>query len=63
VGAFELYTGKDQKWRWRLKASNGKIVASGQGYTTKDSALDGIDAVKREAASSDVTEVDVAGPF
>lgn len=44
---------KDAKgeWRWRLKASNGRIIAdSGEGYTTERECLAAIDRVK---ASSD----------
>lgn len=29
----EIYKGKDKKWYWRLRSSNGRIVADGsQGY-------------------------------
>ncbi|HXI23290.1 MAG TPA: DUF1508 domain-containing protein [Pyrinomonadaceae bacterium] len=40
---------KDAKgeWRWRLKASNGRIIAdSGEGYTTESNCLADIDRVK-----------------
>lgn len=34
-------------WRWRLKAGNGEIVASGEGYTRREDALRGFrDMVK-----------------
>jgi hypothetical protein len=29
-------------WRWRVKAGNGEIVASGEGYTTRTDAKRGI---------------------
>jgi uncharacterized protein len=33
---FELYRDKNLKWRWRLVAKNGKIIAdSGEGYHNK----------------------------
>lgn len=39
---FVVYRAKDG-WRWRLKARNGRIVAeSGEAYTRKRGALDGI---------------------
>lgn len=28
----------EPEWRWRLKAGNGEIVASGEGHTTKTDA-------------------------
>jgi uncharacterized protein YegP (UPF0339 family) len=40
---------KDSKgeWRWRLKASNGRIIAdSGEGYTTERECLADIERVK-----------------
>ncbi len=29
---FETYTDRKKQYRWRLKAANGKIVASGESY-------------------------------
>lgn len=29
----------DKKWYWRVFASNGKIVANGEGYNRKDSLI------------------------
>jgi uncharacterized protein YegP (UPF0339 family) len=50
---FEVYTSSNGEYRWRLKSGNGQVIAtSGEGYTTKDSALNGIDAVKRDAGTA-----------
>lgn len=38
AGKGELYRRKDGKWSFRVKASNGQIVAQGQGYASKTSA-------------------------
>jgi uncharacterized protein len=36
----EIYRDDAKEWRWRLKATNGKIVAvSGEGYKNKASIL------------------------
>jgi len=36
---FIIYQDRSGKWRWRLRARNGNIVAdSGQGYATKHNA-------------------------
>jgi uncharacterized protein YegP (UPF0339 family) len=43
---------KDSKgeWRWRLVASNGRIIAdSGEGYKNEQDCLDDIDRVKKSA--------------
>lgn len=37
---FVIYQDKGGQWRWRLVASNGKIVAdSGEGYYQRNNAL------------------------
>lgn len=39
MAKLEIYQRSDKKWAWRLKASNGEIVATdgGQGYESKAS--------------------------
>jgi|SRR5690606_25847376 len=49
MGKFELYTDKAGEFRFRLKAANGQIILSSQGYTSKASALNGIESVKTNA--------------
>ncbi|WP_117215767.1 YegP family protein [Allorhizocola rhizosphaerae] len=58
AGKFELYTDVRGQYRFRLKAANGQIVAVGESYPTKAAALDGVDAVRRnaEAPLVDLTE-------
>ena len=44
---FEVYKDKSGEWRWRLKATNGQIVAtSGEGYVNKSGCESGIVLVK-----------------
>lgn len=50
MGTFELYTDKAEQFRFRLKAANGAIILASQGYTSKASALNGIESVKTNAA-------------
>lgn len=57
AGTFELYQDKGGDWRFRLKAGNGEVIATGQGYASKAGALSGIDAVRRNADSA-VVEVE-----
>jgi len=52
---FEVYPSGSQ-FRWRLKAANGEIVASGEAYKTRSGAKDGIEAVKRAAAAATVED-------
>ena len=54
---YTLYTDKAGEWRWRLKHSNGNIIAaSSEGYASKASALNGIELVKA-SKDSPVSEV------
>ncbi|MCD6322777.1 MAG: YegP family protein [Clostridiales bacterium] len=58
AGKFEVYTDNAGKFRFRLKASNGQVIASGQGYATKDSCLTGIESVKANAPDAPVVDVE-----
>jgi uncharacterized protein YegP (UPF0339 family) len=49
AGKFELYKDAAGKFRFRLKAGNGEIIATGEAYESKSSALNGIDSVRRNA--------------
>ena len=52
---FEVYTDKAGEFRFRLKAANGQIIATGEGYKAKKSCLNGIESIRKNA-DSDVTE-------
>jgi len=51
---FELYTDKAGEIRFRLKATNGQIIASSEGYKSEASALNGIESVKKNAPEAPV---------
>lgn len=53
---FEVYKAKDG-YRWRLKAANSEIVATGESYPTRAGANNGVDAVKRAAAAASVVDL------
>lgn len=57
---FELYKSESGKFYFRLKASNGQVILSSQGYTTKANAKNGIQSVVNNAASRDNFEVKTA---
>jgi uncharacterized protein YegP (UPF0339 family) len=46
AGTFEVYKDAAGEFRFRLRARNGRILLSSEGYTSKASALNGIEAVK-----------------
>jgi hypothetical protein len=53
-GKFEVYQDKVQQWRFRLKAGNGEVVAVGESYPDKATAVKGCEAVKRAADGAEV---------
>lgn len=57
AGKFEVYKDKAGKFRWRLLASNGQNVASGEAYETKAAALKGTEAVQRAAEGAQVDDI------
>ncbi|MBQ9917179.1 MAG: DUF1508 domain-containing protein [Microbacterium sp.] len=54
AGKYELYTDKAGRYRFRLKASNGQVIASSEAYESKASAQNGIASVKANADSETV---------
>ena len=53
---FEWYKDKAEKFRWRLKAANGEVIATSEGYNAKDSCVKGIESVKKNAPIAKVVE-------
>ena len=51
---FEVYQDKAGEFRFRLKARNGQIVATGEGYKQLASCLNGVDSIKRNAPEAPV---------
>jgi amphi-Trp domain-containing protein len=54
---FELYQDNADEWRWRLRHTNGNIIADGgEGYSTKANAKNGIESVQKNAPGAVVEE-------
>ena len=51
---FEMYTDKAGEFRFRLKAVNGQIIATSEGYKAKASCLNGIESVKKNAPEAEI---------
>ena len=58
AGKFEVYTDKSGKYRFRLKAGNGEIIASSEAYESKAGCMNGIESVKKNAPDAKVEEVE-----
>ena len=54
---YEMYTDKRGEVRFRLKAKNGEIIATSEGYKKKASALNGIESIKRNAPEATVVKL------
>ena len=53
---FEMYVDKKGEFRFRLKATNGQIIATSEGYTTKAACENGIASVQKNAVDAPVVE-------
>ena len=56
AGKFELFKDAGGKFRFRLKASNGQVIASSEAYNTKRAAQSGIESVKTQAPGAPVDD-------
>jgi uncharacterized protein YegP (UPF0339 family) len=53
---FEWYVDKVGKYRFRLKAANGEMIAVSEGYASKKGCVDGIESVKKNAPIAKIVE-------
>lgn len=55
---FEVFVDGNGEFRWRLKAANGRpIASSGEGYKAKAGCRNAIDVIKRGASTATVVEL------
>jgi len=55
---FEVYHDKAGEYRFRLKATNGEIIAVSEGYTALAGCNNGIESVKKNAPEAEIVEVE-----
>ena len=53
---FEIYTDKAGEFRFRLKATNGQIIAVSEGYKAMASCINGIESVKKNSVNAPIVE-------
>ena len=51
---FEIYKDNAGEFRFRLKATNGQVIATGEGYTTHANCLNGVESVKKNAIDAEI---------
>ena len=54
---FEIYRDAAGKFRFRLRAPNGEIIASGEAYESKDGCKNGITSVKENAPKAIIQDL------
>jgi uncharacterized protein YegP (UPF0339 family) len=57
---FEIYTDRAKKYRFRLKASNGEIIAASEAYDTKAACVKGIKSIQKNAPAAAVIDPEEA---
>ncbi|UOD30552.1 YegP family protein [Massilia violaceinigra] len=58
---FEIYQTQSsekarKEWRWRLKAKNNEIIASGESYSSRAKVLAAIELIKSVTARTKIVE-------
>ncbi len=56
AGKFVLKKGSSGKFHFNLLAANGQVIATSEAYEQKQSALNGIESVKKNAADAEVED-------
>ena len=55
---FEMYKDAKGEFRWRLKATNGQIIATGgQGYSAKADCKHAIESIQKHAAAATIEDM------
>jgi uncharacterized protein YegP (UPF0339 family) len=57
MAKFEIYKDKKGQFRWRLRADNYQIIASGEGYSSKAACKNGIESVKKNAGKAKIEDL------
>ena len=60
MGKFEITTRKNGDYQFNLKATNGQVILTGQGYATKATCLNGVESVKKNSKEEKRFEKKVA---
>ncbi|GAB3500364.1 YegP family protein [Spirosoma knui] len=65
MGKFVISTRKNGEFQFNLKAGNGQVILSSEGYTTRSACENGIESVKKNSSNDDRYErkTTTAGKF
>ena len=51
---FEVYADKAGEFRFRLKATNGQVIAVSEGYVNHKNCMNGVESVKKNADGAEI---------
>lgn len=54
---FQIYKTKGGQFRFRLRAANNEIIATGESYTTKAGCKKGIDSIIKNAPKAEIEDL------
>lgn len=60
MGKFVVTVRKNGEFQFNLKATNGQVILTSEGYASKAACLNGIESVKKNSADEKKFEVKVA---
>ena len=66
MGKFEIKTRKNGEFQFNLKATNGQVILTSEGYKTKASCLNGVESVKKNSQDEkrfDIKEASNGKPY
>ncbi len=52
AGKFEISKRKNGEFQFNLKAGNGQVILTSEGYSSRDGCVNGIDSVRRHAQTA-----------
>lgn len=53
----EVFHNEQKQWYWRIKSANGQILATSEGYTTKQSAYEVAENLHKCLLFSELIEI------
>jgi uncharacterized protein YegP (UPF0339 family) len=56
VAKFEIYRDAGGEYRWRFRANNNEVVASGEGYRSRGDCEHAIQLIKEQAPQAEVDD-------
>lgn len=57
MGKFVVSKRKNEAFQFNLKATNGQVILTSEGYTTKSACMNGIESVKKNSQDESKFEV------